>query len=205
VSVVGLGFNTFGRFVDAAGAARVVHAALDLGVNFFDTADTYGPRTSEEYVGSALVDRRERASVRRWKADRIDLLQLHVLDDKTPLAETMRALDDLVRQGKVRYIGCSNFAARQVEDELLPAAQALGIGVIPPFPLATGVLAASIRRRARRGGNPRPRLGALRAGVHDAAQLRDRAAHRAMGTGPRTHARRARDRTAHRPSRGVEC
>jgi len=207
VSVLGLGCNTFGRFIDAAGAARVVHTAFDLGVNFFDTADIYGLGTSEEFLGSALADRRERAlvatklvnamgegpndrgasrshimdaadaSLRRLKTDYIDLLQLHVWDEETPLEETMRALDDLVRQGKVRYIGCSNFAAwqmtwalwisgrggyapfvsvqpeyslvaRQVEDELLPAAKAFGVGVIPYFPLAAGVLTGKYKEDA---------------------------------------------------------
>lgn len=204
VSVVGLGGNTFGRMVDAEQAARIVHAALDAGVNFFDTADVYSRGVSEEFYGRALADRRSQAilatkvhgamgdgpndrgssrahimdgvhaSLRRLKMDYIDLLQLHDWDDQTPIEETLGALNDLVHQGNVRYIGCSNFAAwqlawslwvsdrrgwapfvsvqpeysllaREVEDELLPACQALGIGVIPYFPLAAGVLTGKYR------------------------------------------------------------
>jgi aryl-alcohol dehydrogenase-like predicted oxidoreductase len=199
VSVVGLGGNTFGRFADAPQTARIVHTALDLGVNFLDTADIYGRGVSEEFLGRALADRRSQAivatkvhgpmgdgpndqgssrahildgvhaSLERLKMDHIDLLQMHNWEDETPIEETLGALDDLVHWGKVRYIGCSNFAAwqlvwslwtsdrrgwasfvsvqpeysllaRGVEDELLPACQALGIGVIPYFPLAGGVL-----------------------------------------------------------------
>jgi aryl-alcohol dehydrogenase-like predicted oxidoreductase len=199
-----LGGNTFGRFVDAEGTARIVHAALDLGVNFIDTADIYGDRRSEEYLGRALAGRREHAVVgtkignatgpgpndrgasrahvidgvhaclRRLNMEHIDLLQLHVWDDETPLEETLGALDDLVRQGKIRYIGCSNFTAwqlvwglwisdrrgfasfvsvqpeyslvaREIEDEMMPAARALGVGIIPYFPLAGGVLTGKYR------------------------------------------------------------
>ncbi len=199
VSVLGLGGNTFGRFVDAEGTARIVGAALDLGVNFFDTADIYSKGASEEHLGRALAGRRgeaiiatkvfnamgegpnERGSsrahimdgvhagLRRLSVDCVDLLQLHEWDGEAPIEESLRALDDLVRQGKVRYIGCSNFAAwqlvwslwtsdrrgwapfvsvqpeysllaRGVESELLPACQAFGIGVIPYFPLGGGML-----------------------------------------------------------------
>lgn len=199
VSVVGLGGNTFGRTVDADQAARIVHTALDLGLNFFDTADIYSRGVSEEYYGRALAGRRNRAilatkvhgtmgdgpndrgssrahildgvhaSLKRLNMDYIDLLQLHSWDDEAPIEESLGALNDLVRQGKVRYIGCSNFDAwqlvwslwtsdrrnwtpfvsvqpeysllvRDVEKELLPACQTFGIGVIPFFPLAGGVL-----------------------------------------------------------------
>lgn len=204
VSVVGLGGNPFGRKVDAEGAARIVHTALDLGVNFFDTADVYSRGVSEEFYGRALAGRRNQAilatkvhgamgdgpndqgssrahimdgvdaSLRRLNMDRIDLLQLHGWDDQTPIEETLGALNDLVRLGKVRYIGCSNFSAwqlvwslwtsdrrnwapfvsvqpeysllaREAEDELLPACRAFGIGMIPYFPLAAGVLTGKYR------------------------------------------------------------
>ncbi|MDR7544178.1 MAG: aldo/keto reductase [Armatimonadota bacterium] len=210
VSVLGLGCNTFGRFVDADGAARIVHAALDLGMTFFDTADVYGGGRSEEFLGKALTGRRDRAvvatkvgwalgdgpnqagvsrarlvagieaSLRRLQMDYVDLLQIHRWDQETPLEESLGALDDLVRQGKVRYIGCSNFAAwqlvwslwlserrgwsrfvtvqpeysllvREIERELIPACQAFGVGVIPYYPLAAGVLTGKYRQ-----GEPAP-------------------------------------------------
>lgn len=210
VSVLGLGGNTFGRFADADQTARIVHAALDLGVNFFDTADIYSQGTSEEFLGRALAGRRGQAlvatkvvgamgpgpnergasrahimdgvhaSLGRLQMDYVDLLQLHAWDSETPIEESLRALDDLVSGGKVRYIGCSNFAAwqlvwslwvsdrrgwvpfvsvqpeyslvaREIEQELLPACQAFGIGVIPFFPLAGGLLTGKYRE-----GEPAP-------------------------------------------------
>lgn len=210
VSVVGLGGNTFGRTVDADQAARIVQTALDLGINFFDTADVYGRGVSEEFYGRALAGRRHQAilatkvhgsmgdgpneggssrahildgvdaSLKRLKMDYIDVLQLHSWDNEAPIEESLGAMNDLVREGKVRYIGCSNFAAwqltwslwtsdrrnwtsfvsvqpeyslvaRDVEKELLPACQAFGIGVIPYFPLAGGVLTGKYRE-----GEPAP-------------------------------------------------
>ena len=207
VSVLGLGCNTFGRFADADQTARIVHTALDQGVNFFDTADIYSAGTSEEFLGRALAGRRHQAvvatkvngatgdgpndrgssrahimdgvhaSLRRLGMDHIDLLQLHNWDPKTPIEESLAALDDLVRQGKVRYIGCSNFTgwqlvwslwvsdrrgwasfvstqpeysllARGIEAELLPACQAFGVGVIPYFPLAGGLLTGKYKEGA---------------------------------------------------------
>lgn len=199
VSAVGLGGNTFGRYADEKETARVIHAALDVGINFFDTADVYNNGVSEEYVGKALKDRRSgaliaskvamamgdgpndkglsrahiidgvHAGLRRLGTDYLDLLQVHAWDAETPIEETMRALDDLVRDGTVRYIGCSNFTAwqlvwslwtsdrhnlasfvsvqpryslvdRAIEKELLPACQQFGVGIIPYSPLAGGVL-----------------------------------------------------------------
>ncbi len=199
VSAVGLGGNTFGRYADEKETARVIHAALDVGINFFDTADVYNNGVSEEYVGKALKDRRSgaliaskvamamgdgpndkglsrahiidgvHAGLRRLGTDYMDLLQVHAWDAETPIEETMRALDDLVRDGTVRYIGCSNFTAwqlvwslwtsdrhnlasfvsvqpryslvdRAIEKELLPACQQFGVGIIPYSPLAGGVL-----------------------------------------------------------------
>ena len=207
VSVLGLGCNTFGRFADADQTARIVHTALDQGVNFFDTADIYSAGTSEEFLGRALAGRHHQAvvatkvngatgdgpndrgssrahimdgvhaSLRRLGMDHIDLLQLHNWDPKTPIEESLAALDDLVRWGKARYIGCSNFTgwqlvwslwvsdrrgwasfvstqpeysllARGIEAELLPACQAFGVGVIPYFPLAGGLLTGKYKEGA---------------------------------------------------------
>ncbi len=129
VSVVGLGCNTYGRFTDADQTARIVHTALDLGVNFFDTADVYSRGVSEEYLGRALANRRAEAVVatkvnstmgegpndrgssrahimdgvhaglRRLNMDHVDLLQLHNWDDETPIEESLGALDDLAGKG----------------------------------------------------------------------------------------------------------
>src|SRR5579884_4518076 len=134
VSAVGLGCNNFGGRIDRAATRAVVHKALDLGITFFDTSDTYGTAgASEEYLGRALAGERHRivlatkfarpmaagegasrryiisaveASLKRLGTDYIDLYQQHIADPRTPIEETLRALDDLVRQGKVRYIGC---------------------------------------------------------------------------------------------------
>ncbi len=202
VSAVGLGCNNFGRRIDASASAGVVHAALDAGVNFFDTADVYGDTLSEEFLGRALAGRREQAivatkfglpvdaqrrgakpdyvrcavedSLRRLRTDRIDLYQLHNPDPDTPIADTLEALDGLVRAGKVREIGCSNFSAvqlrqaqqavqagaacfvsvqneysllrRQAEAELLPECACGGVAFLPYFPLASGLLSGRIRR-----------------------------------------------------------
>ena len=196
VSVVGLGCNNFGWRVDANGTAKVVDAALEAGVNFFDTADIYGGGKSEEFLGAALGSRRKQIvlatkfglpmdekrkgakpayireaveeSLRRLGTDFIDLYQLHTPDASTPIADTLEALDGLVKAGKVREIGCSNFSAdqlreadgavkqraarfvsvqnqyslihREPEAEVLPECVRAGIGFIPFFPLANGLL-----------------------------------------------------------------
>lgn len=141
VSVTGLGGNTFGRAVDASGVARIVGAALDAGVNFFDTADIYNAGASEEMLGRALRGRRGGAviatkagmrmgegpndngasrqhltasldaSLRRLDTDYVDLYQIHRDDSETPLEETLSTLDSFVQAGKVRYAGCSNYDA----------------------------------------------------------------------------------------------
>ncbi|MDE0856618.1 MAG: aldo/keto reductase, partial [Nevskia sp.] len=144
VSAVGLGCNNFSRRIDEAASIRVVHAALDAGVNFFDTADIYGGTHSEEFLGRALAGRRDHAviatkfgmavdaqrqgakpdyvrravedSLRRLGTDRIDLYQLHKPDPDTPIGDTLQALDELVRAGKVQEIGCSNFSAAQLRE-----------------------------------------------------------------------------------------
>jgi aryl-alcohol dehydrogenase-like predicted oxidoreductase len=207
VSVVGLGCNNFGRKLDAAQTAAVVHAAVDAGITLFDTADIYGEPhgTSETFLGEALKGTRDdvvlatkfgmdmgvtdwgargarryimRAvedSLRRLQTDYIDLYQFHAPDPATPIEETLRALDDLVRHGKVRYIGSSQFAGWQVTDadwtarthglsrfvstqqhynwlhrgpekELLPACEKAGVGLLPFFPLESGLLTGVYRR-----------------------------------------------------------
>ncbi len=199
VSVIGQGGNTFGRYVDEQQTAHVVGAALDAGVNFFDTANVYNAGASEQYLGKALHSHREQAliatklgmrmgsgpndtgssrkhifdsvhaSMQRLNTEYIDLLQIHKFDPDTPLEETLGALNDLVRAGAVRYIGCSqydawrlaqalwisdkrnwaafvsiqpeyNLLARETERDIIPACLEFGVGVIPFFPLAAGVL-----------------------------------------------------------------
>jgi len=205
VSEIGLGGNNFGWWADEQTSIAVVNHALDMGINFIDTSDTYDRGHSEEFVGKAVKGKRPQviiatkfgnpmgegpnekggsryyimkavdASLKRLQTDYIDLYQMHVPDPETPIEETLRALDDLVRVGKVRYIGCSNFAAwqlcealwtsrvnnipsfvtvqpryslldRRIEGELVPCCQAYGIGVIPWGPLAGGFLTGKYRR-----------------------------------------------------------
>ena len=210
VSVVGLGCNNFGRKLDADGSRAVVDAALDVGMNLFDTADIYGTPhgSSEELLGAALKGRRGdivlatkfgmdmagmngadhgargsrsyiiravEASLRRLDTDYIDLYQMHTPDPATPIDETLSTLDDLVHAGKVRYVGNSNFAGwqiadadwtartagvtpfisaqnqysllhRDVEIEVVPACQHFGLGLLPFFPLDSGLLSGKYRR-----------------------------------------------------------
>jgi aryl-alcohol dehydrogenase-like predicted oxidoreductase len=145
ISTVGLGCNNFGGRLDEQATARVVHAALDAGINFFDTADIYGGGgKSEEYLGRALGSRRSEVivatkfgmrmddehrgarpeyvraaaedSLRRLGTDYIDLYQLHTPDPDVPIADTLGAMNELVSAGKAREIGCSNFSAAQIRD-----------------------------------------------------------------------------------------
>jgi aryl-alcohol dehydrogenase-like predicted oxidoreductase len=206
VSLLGLGCNNFGDRINFEASRKVVHKALDLGVNFFDTADTYGRRGgSEDCLGRIFGAQRQNvnlmtkfglpmsddapsrnasrryimqaveASLRRLRTEWIDVYQLHFPDPDTPIEETLRALDDLIRQGKVRYIGCSNFAAWQLADahwtsrhsglhafascqnaynmltfaqsrEVLQALEAYGMGLVPSYPLAAGLLTGKYRR-----------------------------------------------------------
>jgi aryl-alcohol dehydrogenase-like predicted oxidoreductase len=154
VTVVGIGCNNFGGRIDAAATDAVVDAAIDSGINFFDTADSYGGGKSEELLGNALGAKRDQVliatkfgsphgdqpggasapyirvaveeSLRRLATDHIDLYQIHFPDEKVPIAETLAALGELVAAGKVREIGCSNFTVAQ----LVAAAQAGAEGVL---------------------------------------------------------------------------
>ena len=205
VSAVGIGCNNFGWRIDAEQTARVVDAALGAGIDFFDTADLYGKGLSEEFLGRALGPRRasviiatkfhapmgddpnQRGNSRRWivhevenslrrlKTDYIDLYQVHRPDPQCDIDETLGALTDLVRQGKVRYIGSSTFPAeeiveaqwvaerrgrerfvteqppysilaRGIEAAVLPTCERYGMGVIPWSPLAGGWLTGRYRR-----------------------------------------------------------
>lgn len=201
VSVVGLGCNNFGRRLGAAATERVVLAALDAGIDFFDTADIYGQGLSEEYLGRALKGRRNDAviatkfgmqmdedrsgarpeyvrraaedSLRRLGVDHIDLYQLHRPDPDVPIDETLGALGELVQEGLVREIGCSNFTAEQLreaeaaagdgprfvsvqnqysllhrepERDTLAECERQGVAFIPFFPLANGLLTGKYRR-----------------------------------------------------------
>jgi aryl-alcohol dehydrogenase-like predicted oxidoreductase len=201
VTVVGLGCNNFGRRVDADGTRAVIDAALEARVTFFDTADRYGDGLSETYIGRALRGRRDQvvvatkfggggeighgqgsrhyvrraleASMERLETDRIDLYQHHQEDPDTPLAETIGALDELVREGKIRAYGTSNYSAARIEEakalargpyvseqseyswlvrdaerELVTTCERLGLGFIPYFPLASGLLTGKYRRGA---------------------------------------------------------
>ena len=209
-SLLGLGCNNFGARLDLEATKRVVYRAIDLGVTFFDTADSYGLGASEQQLGDVLGDRRKdviiaskfgmamsedralsgasrryiiravEASLKRLRTDWIDLYQLHQPDPLTPIEETLRALDDLITQGKVRYIGCSNLPAwqvveanmtaasrgfhkficcqeeysllvRDIDRELLPAMKRHGLGLLPYRPIASGFLTGKYKR-----GEPLP-------------------------------------------------
>lgn len=208
VSDVGLGCNNFGMRIDLDATRAVVSAALDDGITFFDTADTYGGTASEEYLGAALgthradvvvatkfgmriddqrpagasagtVRRRLEDSLRRLGTDYVDLYQLHRPDPETPIADTLAEMDEQVRRGTVREIGCSNFSAAQLreaaaavsdgaarfvsvqneysllqrEPELgvLDVCRDLDVAFLPFFPLASGALTGKYRR-----GEPAP-------------------------------------------------
>ena len=206
-SRIGLGCNNFGGRVDLERTRAVVDAALDVGVTFFDTAEIYGNGgDSERFLGEALAGRRQEAviatkfgwgqesgdgspgcirgaidgSLERLRTHYVDLYYLHKPDPSTPIADTLTALDELVREGKVRAIGCSNFSAGQLaeadrvarelgtarftvlqneysllergdDEAVLPLCRELGIAYIPYFPLASGLLTGKYRR-----GKPAP-------------------------------------------------
>ncbi|MGG4145275.1 aldo/keto reductase [Paenibacillus algorifonticola] len=199
VSSLGLGTNSFGSRADKQSSISIIHAALGSGINFLDTANIYSGTASETIIGEALIGRRHEAviatkaglprgkganergssryhlqleleqSLRRLQTDYVDLYQIHTFDPETPLEETLRALDDMVRAGKVRYIGASNYAAwelmkalgisdrlglnryvsiqtsysladRTPERDITPLCLDQGVGIIPYFPLAGGLL-----------------------------------------------------------------
>ncbi len=200
VSPLCLGTLNFGGPTPDEEAVRIVHASLDAGINFIDTANTYHQGRSEEAVGKAVAGRRDRVvlatkvhgktgegpndqgnsrlqilkacddSLRRLKTDHIDLYQVHRPSPEIPIDETLDALTDLVRVGKVRYIGCSthpawmvmealaeserrgfaryvseqppyNLLDRRIENELLPLADRYRLAILPWAPLAQGLLA----------------------------------------------------------------
>jgi aryl-alcohol dehydrogenase-like predicted oxidoreductase len=205
VSEVGLGGNNFGWWADEATSAVVINSALEAGINFIDTADVYDHGHSEEYIGRSLKGKRQRViiatkfgypmgegpnekggsrhyvfqavdnSLKRLQTDYIDLYYMHGPDTSTPIAETLSALDSVVKSGKVRYIGCSNFSAwqvndalwtsktnqlaafivvqqgynlvaRRIEKELIPCCQHHGLGIIPYSPLSSGLLTGKYRK-----------------------------------------------------------
>jgi aryl-alcohol dehydrogenase-like predicted oxidoreductase len=204
VTVVGIGCNNFGGRIDGKRSHEVVNAALDAGINFFDTADMYANGKSEELLGQALGRRRPdviiatkfgqvmegqgrgarpeyirkafQASLSRLRTDYVDLYQLHLPDPDVPIAETLGALDELVKAGQVREIGCSNFSAEQLreadaasaarpgsarfvsvqneysllhrepEDAVLAECKRQGLGFLPFFPLKSGLLTGKYRK-----------------------------------------------------------
>ncbi|WP_424768460.1 aldo/keto reductase [Paenibacillus sp. sgz302251] len=210
-----LGTMTYGDWdLDEKTSLSIIHRVLDSGINFIDTADTYGKGSSEEIIGKALRGRRDQvivatkfkvrtaegpngegasryrimrqveASLKRLNTDYIDLYQVHRPDPNTPLDETLRALDDLVTQGKVRYIGCSNFEAwriveslwvsdrmnlerfvtnqpsynmfnRYIEQEILPASERHGLATLAYSPLDGGWLSGKYRAEQPMPGNSR--------------------------------------------------
>jgi aryl-alcohol dehydrogenase-like predicted oxidoreductase len=204
VTVVGVGCNNFGSRIDEKRTEEVVNAALDAGINFFDTADMYADGKSEELLGRFLGRRRRDviiatkfgnkmegqeggarpdyirkafdSSLRRLKTDYIDLYQQHIPDPSVPIAETLGALDELVKAGKVREIGCSRFSAQQIreaevasasrpgsarfvsvqneysllhrepEDDVLPECERLGLAFLPFYPIKSGLLTGKYRK-----------------------------------------------------------
>lgn len=204
VSIVGVGCNNFGARIDEAHTREVIDTAIDCGINFFDTADMYGGGRSEELLGAILGRRRKaviiatkfgqempgqgrgarpdyvrlacEASLRRLQTDYIDLYQLHLPDPEVPIADTLGALDDLVKTGKVRQIGCSNFSVAQLKEAhaaairrpgaaqfvsvqneysllhrepeagVLEECERLGMAFLPFFPLKSGLLTGKYRK-----------------------------------------------------------
>jgi len=205
VSAIGLGCNPFGNEVDLETARRIVDRAIELGVTYFDSADSYYAGRSEEYLGQALKGRRQQvivatkfgnrvgsgpndagasrhhiiasceASLRRLHTDYIDVYQVHTPDRVTPIDETLEALNALMRHGKVRYIGCSNYFEwevvealwtarvrgwqafitcqdfynllyRDIEKRFVPMLLKYGLGLIPYLPLAGALLSGTYQR-----------------------------------------------------------
>lgn len=208
VSAIGLGTNAFGKRADQSESTRVIHYAMDSGINFIDTANIYAGTESERIIGQALIGRRDQVilatkaglprgagpnergssrihlqqeleqSLTRLKTDYVDLYQIHTFDPYTPLEETLRTLEDMITSGKVRYIGASNYTAwefmkalgisdrlgihryissqtcysladRTPEQELIPMCLDQGVGIIPYFPLAGGILSGKYKLSAQ--------------------------------------------------------
>ncbi|MDQ8734362.1 aldo/keto reductase [Paenibacillus sp. LHD-38] len=204
VSALGLGTNAFGKRADYEASKKIIDYAIDSGINFMDTANIYAGTESEKIIGQALQGKRQNVvlatkaglvrgagvnergssrfhlqtelenSLKRLKTDYVDLYQIHTFDPETPLEETLRTLEDMVRSGKVRYIGASNYFAwelmkslgisdrlglnrfvstqvsysladRTPEQELIPMCLDQGVGIIPYFPLAGGILSGKYR------------------------------------------------------------
>jgi aryl-alcohol dehydrogenase-like predicted oxidoreductase len=221
VSELGLGTNNLGTRLDQSQSRLVVEAALALGITFFDTADSYGDGKSEEFLGRALRGHRNEVAIatkvglpvgddvhargasRRWifssveeslkrlRTEWIDLYQVHVPDPETPILETLQALDDLVRSGKVRHVGTSNFSSWELVDadwtaraerftqpvaaqyvwnlvereagaNILPAIRHIGVGLITARPLGYGFLTGKFVSADRATGGRLP--GSKRAG-----------------------------------------
>jgi aryl-alcohol dehydrogenase-like predicted oxidoreductase len=224
-SIVGLGCNNFGGRLDPARTKDVLDAAIDSGVTFLDTADIYGGTDSERFMGEALKGRRDQVvlatkfghpsnskapkgarpedvraalegSLRRLRTDHIDLYQLHFPHTDVPIADTLGALAEAVREGKVREIGCSNFSAAQLreaedavrngaprfvsvqneysmlkrdpEQEVLPACEKLDLAFLPYFPLVSGILTGKYRK-----GQPMPEGARITGSARWEAKLTD--------------------------------
>ena len=205
VSEIGLGTNNFGGRLDYQSSEKILKTCLDLGINMIDTADVYSSGVSEEFIGKAIKSKRDQyiiatkvgipwekginkaglssayikrsveGSLKRLDSDFIDLYQTHIYDPYIPQEETLKALDDLVTQGKVRYIGCSNLMSwemveaiqisrkfgwteystvqpeysmlvRHIENELIHACDKYSIGILPYFPLASGFLTGKYKK-----------------------------------------------------------
>ncbi len=218
VSEICLGTMAFGSQADEATSIEIVNLALDGGVTFFDTADGYGQGASEKILGKALKGRRRDTvvatkvfnpmgpgpndsgmsrvhimnaiedSLRRLQMDYVDLYYIHHVDIQTPLEEMLRAMDDLVRQGKVRYVACSNYEAwrlsealwlselngwerfvayqpqyslvvRDIEQELVPLCRRKGLGIVPWAPLASGFLTGKFKPGERKATGSRADRG----------------------------------------------
>ena len=204
VSPLCLGTMMFGGQTDEADSIRIIHKAIDAGINFIDTANMYNAGRSEEVVGKAIADRRDRvvlatkgrqpmgegpnqsgagrlhlmnaldASLKRLGTDCVDIYYVHAPDYDTPIEETLRACDNMVRSGKAHYVACSNYRAwrlcealwtsdklslhgfacvqplynivnRDIEVELLPLCREHGVGVVSYSPLARGILTGKYR------------------------------------------------------------
>ena len=205
VSIVGLGCNAFGNRIDESSTHHVINAAIESGINFLDTAESYGDGKSESYMGTGLKGKRNdifiatkfgftssnvkgknrgssenirisiEMSLRRLKTDWIDLFQLHRPDEDTPIIETMGTLEELVKEGKIRFYGCSYFTGeqmknaadeakkegfigfmtaqnawnvleREIEEDLIPVCESENITVLPYCPIARGLLTGKYKR-----------------------------------------------------------